>query len=366
MRNPFTPNFGQVPVVLAGRDQLIDEVLQAFYNAPGDPSLTSILIGARGTGKTALLSLLAGEAQSRGWLVVNAPCIEGLLENIVQGAARAASHLIDSEPSARPTALTLGQLVGVEWERDKPAEPTWYIRMCELLDKLKELGIGLLITVDEVRPNLPEMVELASYYQLFVRDEHKIALLMAGLPSQVSALVSNDILTLLRRASQYHLGRIDAEDAKLVFQETAEQYGKSFSSPALELASGAADGFPFMMQLVGYRSWQAAGESAVIGEEAVRQGIPRASADMKARVLRSTLDELSDGDLAFLEAMLEDERVSLSSDVARRMGKSDSYASQYRSRLIERGIIGARGRGRVGFELPMLREYLPEYLEGRF
>ena len=141
MRNPFTPNFGQVPVVLAGRDQLIDEVSQAFDNAPGDPSLTSILIGARGTGKTALLSLLAGEAQSRGWLVVNAPCIEGMLENIVQGAARAASHLIDSEPSARPTALTLGQLVGVEWERDKPTEPTWYIRMCELLDKLKELGV---------------------------------------------------------------------------------------------------------------------------------------------------------------------------------------------------------------------------------
>ena len=161
MRNPFTPNFGQVPVVLAGRDQLIDEVSQAFDNAPGDPSLTSILIGARGTGKTALLSLLAGEAQSRGWLDVNAPCIEGMLENIVQGAARAASHLIDSEPSARPTALTLGQLVGVEWERDKPAEPTWYIRMCELLDKLKELGIGLLITVDEVRPNLPEMVAVS-------------------------------------------------------------------------------------------------------------------------------------------------------------------------------------------------------------
>ena len=79
MRNPFTPNFGQVPVVLAGRDQLIDEVSQAFDNAPGDPSLTSILIGARGTGKTALLSLLAGEDRSRGWLVVNAPCNEGML-----------------------------------------------------------------------------------------------------------------------------------------------------------------------------------------------------------------------------------------------------------------------------------------------
>ena len=84
-RNPFTPNFGQVPRVLAGRDQLIDEIVSAFDNAPGDPSLTSILIGARGTGKTALLSLLANEAESKGWLAVNVPCVGGMLEEIFQG-----------------------------------------------------------------------------------------------------------------------------------------------------------------------------------------------------------------------------------------------------------------------------------------
>lgn len=363
MKNPFTPNFGQIPLVLAGRDQLINEISQAFDNAPGDPSLTSILIGARGTGKTALLSLLANEAQSKGWIAVNVPCIEGMLENIIQGAVHAASHVIDPSPTAHPTSITIGQMLGLEWEREQTAEPTWYIRMIQLLDKLAQQNIGLVITVDEVRPSLPEMVQLASYYQLFVRSEYKVALLMAGLPSQVSSLVNNDVLTFLRRASQYHLGRIEPQDTKMALQQTAEESGKSFTPSALQKATQATDGFPFMMQLVGYRSWQASRESEVIDDHDVEVGIERAAEDMKSRVLRATLSELSENDLAFLEAMLEDEKVSQTSDIAKRIGKTDGYTSQYRRRLLERGIIRAQGRGKVAFEIPMLREYLPEYLE---
>jgi hypothetical protein len=32
--------------------------------------------------------------------------------------------------------------------------------------------------------------------------------------------------------------------------------------------------------------------------------------------------------------------------------------AQYRRRLIEAGVIGARGRGVVGFDLPFFRDYL--------
>ena len=45
------------------------------------------------------------------------------------------------------------------------------------------------------------------------------------------------------------------------------------------------------------------------------------------------------------------------------MGVKSNYASQYRARLIEQGIIGERGRGRVGFDLPYFKEYLEESLD---
>ena len=363
--NPFTPNFGQIPRVMAGRDMLIDEIAGAFDNAPGDPCLTSILIGARGVGKTALLSLLSNEAQSRGWVAVDVPCVKGMLEEIVQGAVRASENLVDHERGTRLAGLSVRQLFGVEWENDAKIEPTWFIRMTAVLDALQEKGIGLVITVDEVRPSLDEMIQLASFYQLFIRGERKVSLLMAGLPAEVSSLLGNESVSFLRHASQYHIGRIDDCEIGRALQETAAQAGKKFDEDALRAAVEASGGFPFMMQLVGYRSWQAEGDGETLGFRSVELGVARATEDMKSRVLRSTLDELSSQDLEYLEAMLEDGASSSTSDIAKRIGKTDGYASQYRRRLIERGIIAPKGRGWVAFDLPMLREYLPEYLETR-
>ena len=42
------------------------------------------------------------------------------------------------------------------------------------------------------------------------------------------------------------------------------------------------------------------------------------------------------------------------------MGVSGNYAAQYRRRLIERGVIGPRGRGKVAFELPGMRDFLSD------
>ena len=77
---------------------------------------------------------------------------------------------------------------------------------------------------------------------------------------------------------------------------------------------------------------------------------------------RSTLRDLSAKDIDFLQAMLEDEGGSRMADVARRMGVSSSYASQYRLRLIDQGVIGERGRGRVWFDIPGFDSYLREEL----
>lgn len=60
-----------------------------------------------------------------------------------------------------------------------------------------------------------------------------------------------------------------------------------------------------------------------------------AQGDLGQRVLEPTFYELSDGDLAFLRAMLEDQDVSLVADIAQRMGVASNYASQYRARPVE-------------------------------
>ena len=54
--------------------------------------------------------------------------------------------------------------------------------------------------------------------------------------------------------------------------------------------------------------------------------------------------------------MLPDSGPSRVSEIAKRMG----VASQYKRRLLEDGVIGERGRGLVGFDIPAFREFLNE------
>lgn len=57
--------------------------------------------------------------------------------------------------------------------------------------------------------------------------------------------------------------------------------------------------------------------------------------------------------------MLPDSGPSRVSEIAN-MGVASNYASQYKRRLLEDGVIGERGRGLVGFDIPAFREFLNE------
>ncbi len=88
MANPFTPTFGIIPPFMAGRESLIEDISAAFSNGIGDPNLATIISGARGTGKTAMLSFMAEEASSQGWIAANTTAADGMLEDILEQANR--------------------------------------------------------------------------------------------------------------------------------------------------------------------------------------------------------------------------------------------------------------------------------------
>ena len=119
-------------------------------------------------------------------------------------------------------------------------------------------------------------------------------------------------------------------------------------------------GFPYMMQLVGYRTWDVSENSPQISASDVQQGSLLARMELRDRILETTYRELSDKDIEFLLAMLPDSGPSRVSEIAKRMGVASNYASQYKRRLLEDGVIGERGRGLVGFDIPAFREFLSE------
>ena len=42
--NPFTPIFGRVPAYMAGREQIIDDMVLAFENDDSDPNLSMVRV----------------------------------------------------------------------------------------------------------------------------------------------------------------------------------------------------------------------------------------------------------------------------------------------------------------------------------
>ncbi len=213
-----------------------------------------------------------------------------------------------------------------------------------IFKQLEKHDIGLLITIDEVTVDLEEMLQFASVYQHFVREGKKVALLMAGLPYKVSALLRNDSVSFLRRSQYHQLGRITDVEIANAFRKTVEAGGRSITPEAL----------------VGYRTWDVSENSPKISAPDVQQGSLLARMELRDRILETTYRELSDKDIEFLLAMLPDSGPSRVSEIAKRIGVASNYASQYKRRLLEDGVIGERGRGLVGFDIPAFREFLSE------
>lgn len=357
MDNPFTPTFGTVPLYMAGRDKILDDMKKAFRNWKNNPNITSIFIGPRGCGKTAMLSAAGDLARNEGWIVVDISAYEGMLEDIYAKITDQAEELFPTQKKAVLKEIKIKN-IGLSFEPAVPEsdKPGWRIRMERLADQLCETNVGLVITVDEVLP-IPEMVELVSEYQIMHRRGNKISLLMAGLPKYVDDLLNDRSVSFLRRARRHMLGKVSDEEASKAIAGTMKSGGKIIEGNPLEEAVKAADGFPYMIQLVGYYIFEESGNSKKITPDEAEQGISDSIDEFENGVLYNTFADLSDTDIVFLYAMLEDRNGSRLSDIAKRMNKTNGYAYTYKVRLQRAGVIDEKNKI-LSFALPFFREYV--------
>ena len=358
IKNPFTPSFGSIPVQLAGREKIIDDVLIGLDNGPGDPYRASIFIGARGSGKTVLLAKIAEEASANGWISANVNADSEMLDEILIQIRDSAKDILTPETVSQITSINIA---GVGLSRDvkqSKRKVTWRSEMTSILNELNEKDIGLLITVDEVDVKVNELRTVITAFQHFVRERRDVALIMAGLPAKVSDLLRNDSISFLRRAFQHHLEAVEESEVRFSIKKTIELAGRTIDKEALELSTKSTKGFPFMIQLIGYQMWRQNPENKEISLEDAVEGVLLAQNDLERMIFDVTFKELSEKDIAFLRAMLFDKEYSNISDISKRMDVSPKYAGMYRKRLIEQGVINSSGYGKVSFDLPMFREYI--------
>jgi hypothetical protein len=364
--NPFKPSFGVSPPLLVGRDEAIAEFGGALDDGPGSSGRATLYTGARGAGKTVMLNAIEDEAKGRGWLVVSETATKDVIERLTQ--SRLPELLRQFDPDAikrRLTGITIPVSGGsVDWETLEAhvAKVDLRRQVEHLTDLLAENEAGLLVTLDEIhRGPIDDLRELATVVQHAFREERELAFAAAGLSASVSSLLSDDVLTFLRRADRYHLGSVELDEVRRALKEPIEANGRQVTPDALDAMAEATQGYPFLIQLVGSRCWRISPRAPEIIPADVKAGVEAARLRLGSLVHAPALKDASDIDKSFLLAMATDEGSSKVADIAERLGVDSKYVGVYRSRLIEAELIEPAGHGYVDFTLPYLRDYLREH-----
>ncbi|BAQ96828.1 ATP-binding protein [Bifidobacterium angulatum] len=364
--NPFKPTAGGEPPLLIGRERVVRDFDKGLDNGVGAPGRIMLITGARGTGKTVMLTVLGDKARAHKWDVIEETASDGLCERLVSELCSKDS-LIDKLTFA-PSITIAGASVSLGEAELSPKRMPETLRkaMSARLDALEKRDAGLMISIDETQAaSRADLIAIATAIQHQIREKRNVSIVFAGLPQMISDLFDDEVITFLRRARTNVLANVPIDEVKESFAQTFEDSGMSLDTSLVEKAAVATAGYPYMIQLVGYYIWDAADarESTVISKEDVNEGIREARVDLDNAVCVPELHGLSKNDKAYLEAMAVSDGPSGTSEVAKRMGRSAKYAATYRKRLLDAYVIRQTDRGEVDFAVPFLREYLRGHMQ---
>jgi AAA+ ATPase superfamily predicted ATPase len=359
--NPFNPQFGKRPAKFVGRDQVINDFLSSLENK-NDPNRNTILTGIRGSGKTSILSDIHESLDDKKYLVVDITAGDGMLLAILDECARNGKKWLGKKFSGYDSVTVggFGFSIGLK-KKDESNVHGFRYSISEILGTLKKNKIGIVFLIDEVHNDTPEMREFATTYQHLVRENNDVALLMAGLPSSVQDILNDKVLTFLRRAHRVYLENVHIEAVKIAYEEAFGAEGRKFLDDTARSAAQATDGYPYLIQLVGYYMWKT--ERTDITADDLANAVILSKADMFQNIHDLVVGELSARDKDFLKAMSVDEQESEFGDIAKRMGVTSGYASKYRERLLRAGVIHKRSYGKLSFTPPYMREYIFEHFK---
>ena len=358
---PFSPSFGNRPAQLVGRQALMQSILDGLAENPGSRNRALVLLGQRGSGKTVMLWEIAEHARRAGYVVANpTTATEGMLDRIIEKVQEDGEGRETQDPKASISGANLGMLgfsVGLQFTRETLETKSFHYKLRSLCKRLNRLELGVLVLVDELQANSPDMRQLVSAYQELVGEGMNIALVLAGLPGAVSGTLNDRVLTFLNRARKEQLAPLAIGEVDAYFAKAFTEMDVQISSALRRFAAEATEGSPYLLQLVGHYIALYA-QDGMVTEATLSEALASARADFERDVCQTSLAALSRQDVAFLLAMAKDDGASRVAKVAERLGVSFDYAQKYRKRLIDAGVIRPALRGEVTFAIPYLRNWL--------
>ena len=339
MKNPFSLTFGKEPLSLISRNLQNEEIITSFRSENPDFQVC-MLTGVRGSGKTVALTSIANELKrDEQWLVIDLNPERDLLNAMVAELSSNAG-IMEYLKTAQVNISAFG--IGVGFGGNQAAKDIT-ILLHAMLEKLTKENKRILITIDEVTAN-QNIKEFVSQFQIFLRKNFNVFLLMTGLYENIYDLQNEKSLTFLYRAPKIELKPLSIP---LIMQKYQEIFSLG-DEQALDMAK-ATNGYPFAYQVLGYLCFKQNKPYAEV--------LPEMDSYLEEYVYEKIWNEMSATDKLIADAMTKSE----SSKVAaiREIINIDSNKfNVYRKRLLKKGIVRVAEYGHLEFVLPRFKEFV--------
>lgn len=339
MKNPYSLVFGKEPAEHISRLAQSSTVIDSFLGNSDDQQIY-LITGIRGSGKTVFMTDIQKRfRKEEDWIVTELNPEKDLLTAL---AAKLSSE--NSLAAIFKTAKINLSFWGLGLEVSGTAPITDIeVAISRMLTTLKSHKKKLLITIDEVTSN-QYIREFAAAFQILIRQDLPVYLLMTGLYENINNLQNEDSLTFLYRAPRINLEALN-------ITSIASNYSKNLNldrETAMEMAL-CTKGYSFAFQVLGYLTWESGGDYKAV--------LPEYRQYLDEFVYDKIWSELSARDKKILDAISRVESGKIE-EIRALMGIETNEFNPYRKRLINRGLINGSERGYVKLVLPMFREYI--------
>ena len=340
-RNPYYISFGRIPTQYISRSVIIDSIIEILLSDRVEEQAFK-LTGIRGMGKT--VTLTAIENQLRGeedWIIIDLKSNSNVTEDLVAELYSKVSFVtefVDKE-------LNLSKFgIGLTVSKKSPVASIDHA-LREILRVVKNKGKRVLIAIDEARKT-PAMVDFIQEFQILIREEMPIYIVVAGLYEDIESLENSEGLTFFLRATKYEMTPLNFTSMRLDYEKTL-----GVSRDVAEKMALLTKGYPFAYQALGKYMWD---ENASDITEIVLIKLDEALAE---KVYNKIWSELPPNDKLFMQYIVRKDEMPASEllDLAK---KKHNEWSEPRKRLSEKGIIDVATRGIIKQRLPRMKEYL--------
>ena len=345
MNNPFSLSFGTRPAELIERPVQASEITESFLSEYANQR-TYMITGVRGSGKTVLLTELAAHFRERkDWTVIPLSPESDMIHSLAAKLSNTRQYY-EVFRDAKINLTLFGFGLEIDGEPPVTDEETAILRM---LKSIREKGGNVLITVDEVTNN--EYVrKFAAVYQILIREEMPLFLIMTGLYENIYDLQNEKSLTFLYRAPKIRLKPLN-------FPAMADTYENTLGvdhKTAAEMAK-LTKGYAFAFQVLGYFTYKDENRD-------YRKVITKYRQYLDEFVYEKLWSELSAKDRSIIICMAQTGAETVLA-IRTETGMDSNEFSKYRLRLIRKGLVDGNTRGRLAFTLPLFEEFVLNQME---